>query len=449
MDKPMRIVTVSHGHPDFNAGGAEIASYRLHKALREEGHNSVYFARHGENELLHGGTPFGGTGRPSEVLFYSQMPDWFRFSQPDKARVWRDFREFLGKTKPEIVHFHHYFQLGVELISEVRNFDPSIKIVVTLHEYMAICNNEGQMVKPVTEASSVIHPVLCHESSPSSCSRCFSNKTPQDFFLRKQFIQSHFDVVDQFVAPSEFLASRYVEWGIEKDRICVIENLLESDIDNEEAVASQVEPVNSEGNGDRLNLAFFGQINRFKGIDVLLKAIQHLPRSEINKINLTINGSGLEHQTESFQKKFNSAVDRLTGTVSMRGRYSSAELPSLMASTDWIIIPSIWWENSPVVILEAKKYGVPVICSDIGGMAEKIVHGETGRHFAARREESLAEQILWVLNNREKQATYAKNIANAYPGRKSYHQHVELYESLLSDTGDIENKPIFKLAQTA
>lgn len=448
MDNPMRILMVSHGHPDFNPGGAEIASYRLHEALKEEGHTSVYFARHAETDLIHGGTPFGGTGRSGEVLFYSTMPDWFRFSQPDKARVWRDFREFLGKTKPNVVHFHHYFQLGLELLSEVRNFDPSIKIVVTLHEYMAICNNEGQMVKPTGDINSLAHPALCYESSPASCSRCFANKTPQDFFLRKQFIQSHFNVVDQFIAPSEFLAKRYVDWGIEESRICVIENLLDAKEKTAEPSENDGGSARKDTDSDRLNLAFYGQINRFKGIDVLLKAIDSLPKRERKRINLTINGSGLENQSQGFQEFVNSHLSKLAGSVSFRGRYTSAELPSMMAATDWIVIPSVWWENSPVVILEAKKYGVPVICSDIGGMAEKIVHGETGRHFSARREEALAEQIIWALNNKAEQANYAENIARAYLGRTPYHQHVELYQTLISDRSEDKHSHI-QLARSA
>ena len=52
-----------------------------------------------------------------------------------------------------------------------------------------------------------------------------------------------------------------------------------------------------------------------------------------------------------------------------------------MAEIDWVVVPSIWWENSPLVIQEAFLHGRPVICSDIGGMAEKVRHGVDGLHF--------------------------------------------------------------------
>lgn len=463
MAKQLKVLMVAHGHPDYNPGGGEIAAYQLHKALNSQSDHtpdgepeitSVFFARHDQEDLIHGGTPFAGTGRPGEVLFYSVMPDWFRFSQPDKARVWRDFRSFLELHKPDVVHFHHYFQLGLELIREVKQFNSATQVVLTLHEYMAICNNEGQMLKAQTKE-------LCYESSPSACASCFKNRTPQDFFLRKQFIQSCFDQVDQFVAPSDFLKQRYVQWGLASNRIDVIENLLEAetaqaanaglvptlykktrptDIPVEQSSEPTSNPVRTSDSGQGpLRLAYFGQINRFKGLDILLQAMKILPKNVLEKVHLSINGTGLEHQPEAFRNQIEQGMKSLKRSVTMNGRYRSNELPQLLGVTDWMIVPSIWWENSPVVILEAKKFGVPVICSNIGGMQEKVEHGKNGRHFLARRAESLAEQITWAVNNRSQREHYAQAMSNAYPGSEPYLQHRDMYLDLCS--GVTENQP--------
>ncbi len=227
-----RILIVSHGHPDISPGGGEIAAYNLHKALQaSDEFSSVFLARHNDPKLVHGGTTFAGTGRPAEILFYSAMPDWFRFSQPDKAKVWRDFREALEAVQPDIVHFHHYVHLGLELIREVRNFSAEIRIVLTLHEYFGICHNQGQMVK-VKDRS------LCYRATPSDCARCFPEYQAQDFMLRERFIKSHFDLVDQFISPSEFLKQSVCGLGhLAAERIEVIDNILEPQlgppIDNE------------------------------------------------------------------------------------------------------------------------------------------------------------------------------------------------------------------------
>ena len=75
------------------------------------------------------------------------------------------------------------------------------------------------------------------------------------------------------------------------------------------------------------------------------------------------------------------------------GRYAHADLPGVMANLDWIIVPSIWWENSPLVIQEAFHHGRPVICSDIGGWRRKSHDGVNGLHFRAGDPVSLAETI--------------------------------------------------------
>jgi len=65
----------------------------------------------------------------------------------------------------------------------------------------------------------------------------------------------------------------------------------------------------------------------------------------------------------------------------------------MMAAVDWVVVPSVWWENSPLVIQEAFAAGRPVICSDVGGMAEKVHDGVDGLHFRVGDAESLAATI--------------------------------------------------------
>ena len=430
-----RILMVAHAHPDHSRGGGEIAAYNLHKRLNQsDEHTSVFLARHGNPELLHSGTPLAGTGRPAEIIMYADMPDWFRFSQPDKAMIWRDFRQTLKTTRPDIVHLHHYLFLGLELIREIRNFDPGIRIVMTLHEYWAICHNEGQMVKKDKS--------LCYESSPAACAQCFAKRTPQDFMLRKLFIRSHFDLVDAFVSPSHFLKNRYVAWGLASHRIHVIENML---ADENDAVTTTIATSHDEA-PDTLRLAFFGQINWFKGLDLLLDAIEQLPKCVRRRVSLDINGSGLEKQPTALRKSVQNRLHELKDVVTFREAYTQAELPTLMRAAHWMVLPSRWWENSPVVILEAAKHGVPVICSNIGGMAEKVIDGETGIHFQARRADSLADALTWAVNNPNKHREFVENIRKSNRHDDAFRQHAQLYKALLDgqnakdSTSEIESE---------
>lgn len=418
MDK--RILIVSHGHPEIYPGGGEIAAYNLHRKINSQpGWKSVFLARHEDADRMHGGTAFSGIGDGSEILMYSKIPDWFRFTQPDKARVWRDFREVLELYQPDIVHFHHYVHLGLELIREVRNYNPEIRIILTLHEFFALCHNHGQMIKAGSKE-------LCRRASPQDCHRCFPTYTPQDFFFRKQFIQSFFALVDEFVSPSRFLAERYVDWGVDRHKIRVIENLLE----DRDGAATLPERTGST----RVRLGFFGQINSFKGVDILLRSLLSLPEEVRDRLHLSINGSGLENQPDKLRNMINGMVKALDDCVTLAGPYKPEELPGLMGGCDWIVIPSIWWENSPVVILEAKKFGVPVICSDIGGMAEKVEHGVSGRHFMSRRVESLANEITWVVDNADQRDEYAQRIFDQFDIDAAISAHMSLYRDMT--TGD-------------
>ena len=415
-----RVLIVSHGHPSHIAGGGEIAAYNLHQQINKTADfQSMFFARHDKAELLHGGTPFSGTGKPNEILFYSQMPDWFRFSQPDKAKVWRDFRQMLESCKPDIVHFHHYVHLGLEMIREVRRYSQTVKIVLTLHEYFGICHNHGQMVK--TDGGG-----LCQESSPSACTRCFPEYSPQDFFLRNSFIKSHFSLVDQFVSPSQFLAKRYIAWGLPDEKIAVVENLL----DDNPALGNRAgSPDFDDG---KIRIGYFGQINWYKGLDVLLESLKLLPESVKSSISLEINGSGLEKLDSKLQQQLLDDMTFLDSAVSLNGPYVREDLDYLMSGMDWLVVPSKWWENSPMVILEAKKNGLPVICSDLGGMAEKVIDGVTGLHFRAGSASSLSRQIQRVALDDSLREEYSANIKQSYSPDEDFDGHLALYRKLVA-----------------
>jgi glycosyltransferase involved in cell wall biosynthesis len=110
--------------------------------------------------------------------------------------------------------------------------------------------------------------------------------------------------------------------------------------------------------------------------------------------HLHIHGANLENQAPWFKKKFGAMLDETSNTVTFAGPYDHAEeLTNLMMATDWAIVPSIWWETGPLVVLEAFQHGRPVICSDIGGMSEKVEDGVSGLHFQVGDPESLAQTL--------------------------------------------------------
>ena len=409
-----RVLIIAHGHPELNKGGGEIAAYNLFKALDERDDYEVLFmARQSVPGAQHGGTPFSARAA-KEILFYGEGFDLFKFAQPNKRLLWHNFKELIEKFKPDIVHFHHYLHIGLEAIRVVKNTCPEAKIILTLHEYLAICHNSGQMVKT--------NKRLCYKASPADCHQCFPDQSPQNFFLRELYIKSFFGLVDQFIAPSQFLKCRYVDWGLAEHKISVLEN--------GQPPALFVKPASFLSTAKQESFAYFGQLTQFKGLDVLLEAISLLPKKQRKRMHLDIHGSGLEIQPEAFQTKIKSLLAELSGTVSFHGAYQPHELSGLMQDVDWVVVPSSWWENSPLVIQEAFKHAKPVICSDIGGMAEKVQEGFNGLHFRAGKATSLSQVLAKVIETPTLHAQLVANIQRPLSLEQSAQEHHQLYSRL-------------------
>jgi glycosyltransferase involved in cell wall biosynthesis len=371
-----RTLIIAHGHPDTCKGGAELVAYLQYRELRARGEDVVFLARDGT--AAHGGTVFSSKDGERELLFHTAMGDAFNFRSAQGSHVWRDFRGLLKRFQPTVIHFHHYLHLGMELLRETRNTCPNAGIVLTLHEFLALCHHDGQMVKPGTLQ-------LCYAPNPAACARCFPQYSPSDFFLRERYIKSLMADVDIFIAPSEFLAERYRKWGLPAERLFVLEN----GHPRAESVAGEPLPENLL----RRRFAFFGQINPYKGLDLLLEAFMLLDQDVKEDVHLDIHGANLEIQTPEFRERLSGLSYGLGSSVTLHGPYEFQQLGKLMHQIGWVVVPSIWWENSPMVIQEAFVHARPVICADIGGMAEKVQDNVSGLHFRARSARSLASVI--------------------------------------------------------
>jgi glycosyltransferase involved in cell wall biosynthesis len=161
---------------------------------------------------------------------------------------------------------------------------------------------------------------------------------------------------------------------------------------------SDERPVPTNGQEQRrTRFAFFGQLTPYKGVTVLLEAMKILADRDaaagMPATLLRLHGSNMDFFSDEFQRKTRRLLEATKRHVTLAGRYDASELPRLMADIDWVVVPSIWWENSPLVIQEAFAHGRPVICSDIGGMAEKVADNVNGLHFRVNDPVSLADTI--------------------------------------------------------
>jgi glycosyltransferase involved in cell wall biosynthesis len=407
-----KVLVVAHGHPDFAKGGAENAAYRLYQGINAQPDAEAWFlARSANAGLLHTGTPLASV-RDREFHFYANA-DHFDFASLDPQNLWRDFAELLERLQPDVVHFHHYLHLGIEAVRVARTTLPRARIVMTLHEYLAICYNMGQMVK--TDGA------LCFESSPAACHACRSERSPQDYQMRRMFLRAHMDLVDGFVAPSHFLRSRYIAAGIAPERITMM-----WDAGPE---GPRARPRPTEAGAIRGRFVFMGQFTPFKGVETLLQAFAMLPKQLQAQCRLEVHGTGAHHHPREFQDRLAAAFRSAHENVRNCGPYAPAQQASILGAADWVVVPSTWWENAPLVIQEAFHHGRPVICSNIGGMAEKVRDGVDGMHFQVGSPASLADAMQAAATTPGLWDRLAAGIPATVTKDAAARAHLELYAS--------------------
>jgi glycosyltransferase involved in cell wall biosynthesis len=269
------------------------------------------------------------------------------------------------------VHFHHLLHVGAEALMLVRRIVPRARIVFTLHDFHPICANAGLMVKASGGA-------LCHGASPDACHACFPELPADRFALRRLHLNNMLGIVDLFVTPSQTVRDKFVAWGIDPVRIACVKGGVPA-------------PGATENEATRLHpsrFAFFGTIAPHKGVLVALDAVARL--SESSDATLSLHGDDT-FQTPEFRDSFSRAMRRARGRAVHDGAYDRADLDRLMGAVDWVVVPSTWWENAPLVILEAFARRRPVIAADVGGMAELVRHGHNGLLFRRGNPSDLAQ----------------------------------------------------------
>ena len=136
-----------------------------------------------------------------------------------------------------------------------------------------------------------------------------------------------------------------------------------------------------------------------KGIHIILEAVEYLRASGFTDFVVEINGDNLRYASGGRRAAIEAFFDREAlrplqeRNVVMNGSYHVSQLASRMARIDWCLVPSVWWESFGLVISEAWMFRKPVICSNVGSMAERVSHEVDGLHFEIGSEAGLAEAL--------------------------------------------------------
>ncbi|MDB5314654.1 MAG: wgeD [Rhodospirillales bacterium] len=422
----MRILMLAHNHPELQPGGTETIARNLFRTLRDTipGVTGLFLAATtGAQREPKPGTLLQAApgGQADESLMWLPHFDRFFLRQADTQGLAMAFGPLIESVKPDIIHIHHPLQFGLETIALLRRLAPRAKLVLTLHDYFAICPREGQLLRSDGR--------LCSGPTLDGCHRCLPTSPVADLLLRQLSVRQAASLVDALVSPSEFLRDRFVAAGWDAG-ITVLPNAV--DIRGTPAPHRAL----PEG-GARDRFAFFGHVNRFKGSLVALDASARLSAGGVVH-GLALHG-GAAHQSTEFMAEFKAAL-AAAPAARHHGIYDAQDLSRRIAAADWVVVPSIWFENAPLVVLEAFRHGRPVICGDAGGMAELVRDGVDGLHTSIGDAEGWATTMRHAVEEPGLWDRLVQGICPPLGLDAMAHQHFDFYRRLLR-TGAVRPRP--------
>ena len=358
----------------YPRGGAETYMLRLGEALARRGHQVEYFGMYDEKNTV------GNSGGLSTAPMDFHARSAARFLYPLRILYSFEARRKLGavldRLRPDVVHLNNInFQLTPSVIDAVKGRD--IPLVQTVHDYQMICPNH--MLYNLEEERVCQR---CVRGSRWSCARyrCIHGSRVKSILGAAEgdlsWGRHSYEKVDRYICPSSFLARQLLRASpIYQGRLEVLHNFIEL------PDPAEILPL---GDPEREYVVFAGRLSREKGLDLLAQAARLLPR-----VTFRVAGSG---EME--------AALRGIPNVELLGFLSGEPLRRLIAGAQAALVPSVWYENCPLSILEAHALGVPVVTADRGGMAELVEDGVTGALFHELSGRSLAEAVEGLLSDR-------------------------------------------------
>lgn len=377
----MKVLQVIHGYPPRYNAGSEVYTQALAQALAQRNHVHVFTRE--ENPFA----PEYELRRESDaedprvtlhVVNHAQSRDRYCDEGVDRA-----FAQVLHEVSPDVVHIGHLNHLSMSIVDIVRRADTPV--VMTLHDYWLLCPR-GQFIQMTSPTSrepwqlcSGQHDVCC---ATNCYARCFSGERlarERDISYwsawvgtRMSKVKAMCRQVSYFIAPSRYLLRRFTEaMELPVDRI----GYLDYGFDHARLADRERLPEKA------FVFGYIGTHIPAKGVDVLVRAFGRVT----GNAELRIWGRTRAETTAALRRIADDLPPNVSRRISWQGEYTNrAIVADVFNRVDAIVVPSIWVENSPLVIHEAQQVRVPVITADAGGMAEYVRHGTNGLLFALR-----------------------------------------------------------------
>lgn len=445
----MKILYVVHQFFPRHLTGTETYTYELARAAKDRGHEvSVLCYEHSDLP----GVPRRGVLREE----YAGIPvtrfcyDSRAWRNPTLYEYWNEefgelAKQFLQDQRPDLIHFTHNSLLSAALLKSAHAL--GIPTVLTLTDFWYICprmqlvRGDGSLCEgPVAELDcyECYHaPVLdkwrfITDRLPCPLRRgvaalrarlkrkVLASKAASDEFLdaalnRAPRLKEAVKLVDVVIAPTRFLLDMFRKNGFDTSRFRLINFGINAALLKDAAKT----PSNA------FRFAFVGTLSHHKGCHVLIDAFR---RISSDRPELRIYGS--EAQFPQYARSVRKAAAG-DARIKFLGTFPRENIGSVLAGMDALVMPSLWYENSPLMLLFALRSHTPVIASDVGGLSEFIRDGENGLLFKTGDAESLSGVMRRFVDD----AALSGRVRAAVINVKSIEEHSaeieDIYRSLV------------------
>lgn len=307
----------------------------------------------------------------------------------------RDFERLCASFRPDIVHCHNTFPLISPAIYWSAD-RAGLPLVQTLHNFRLACV-QGMFLRD----GRVCEDCLGRSPWRGVARGCYRHSRAQSAVLGASLavhrtLGTYANKVTRYIALNEFTRTKFVEAGLPPEKIVVKPNFVD------------IEPEpRSPGAGG----LFVGRLSEEKGIKVLAEAIAILGGA----VSIEVIGTG---PAESYLRN-------LPG-VTLRGWQGHDEIVKRMRLAEFLILPSIWYENAPRTIIEAFACGLPVLASRLGALEELITHGVTGCLFDAGSGGALAEAMRWAVEHPKEMQVMSTKATDTFRARYAPNENYRL-----------------------
>ena len=358
------ILNVSQNH--YIRGGSDRYFFTLAEMLKKHGHRVIPF------------TAASPKNEPSEWKHY--FPRGADFERPGMGDLLRflysrdavkSARRLLNDANIDLAHFHIYYgKLTASILGVLK--EAGIPLIQTLHEYKLTCPVYNHLSNDqICEACAGKH---FWRALPKRCNRGSLARTTLS--VTESYVSKMLGSVkkfDHFISVSHFLRKKMISHGIPEDQISTVHNFVD---------VSDITPSFSVGD----YVLYFGRVHQSKGILTLVDAA-----APLKNVPLYIVGDG-EAMPEVQRIIEQNGCDH----IHLLGFKQGDELRELILNSICTVLPSEWYENCPMSVLESYAYGKPVIGADIGGIPELIEDGIDGCLVPSGGQEALQERLLWM-----------------------------------------------------